>query len=83
MLALAQWHQAGGRAVEAEALYRRALDIEPEEAAIHRGLGTALEDQGRTAEAADCYRRCLTLAPDDADGWCDLGMALRRLTRRR
>ena len=52
LLALAQWHQASGRAVEAEALYRRALDIEPEEAAIHRGLGTALEDQGRTAEAA-------------------------------
>ena len=81
LLALAQWHQASGRAIEAEALYRRALDVEPEGAAIHRALGTALEDQGRTAEAVACYSRCLTLSPDDADGWCDLGMALRRLTR--
>ncbi|HYI69789.1 MAG TPA: tetratricopeptide repeat protein [Skermanella sp.] len=81
LLALAQWHQSGGRAIEAEALYRRALDVEPEGAAIHRALGTALEDQGRTAEAVACYSRCLTLSPDDADGWCDLGMALRRLTR--
>ena len=80
LIALAQWHQNGGRALEAEALYRRALLIEPREPAIHRGLGTALEDQDRIAEAADCYRRCLTLAPEDADGWCDLGMALRRLT---
>ena len=29
LMALAQWHQDGGRALEAEALYRRALDIEP------------------------------------------------------
>jgi protein O-GlcNAc transferase len=78
LLALAQWHQTGGRMAEAEALYRRALDIDPLAPALHRCLGTALDDQGKVAEAADSYRRCLALAPEDADGWCDLGVALRR-----
>ena len=42
LMALAQWHQTSGRALEAESLYRRALDIDPRQAAIHRGLGMAL-----------------------------------------
>jgi protein O-GlcNAc transferase len=78
LLALAQWHQTGGRAAEAEALYRRAIDLDPQNPDLHRGLGTALEDQGGTAEAAEWYRRGLALAPEDADSWCNLGMALRQ-----
>ncbi len=61
-----QWGHAlkeAGRAAEAEAAYRSALDLQPNgETCLH--LGHALKLQGRTSEAVDAYARALELEPD-------------------
>lgn len=54
-----------GRLAEAEAAYRRALALAPEDPLNHRALGELLARLGRYAEAQDEYRRAIELAPDE------------------
>ena len=42
---------------EAEAVFRRAIDLDPYAADPHRGLGRAFEGLGRFEEAENCFRR--------------------------
>ncbi|MBB5467784.1 putative O-linked N-acetylglucosamine transferase (SPINDLY family) [Paraburkholderia sp. CI2] len=51
---------------QAEAHCRQALEKYPESAALHRNLGTALEEMGRYAEGIVHLRRAVELAPNDA-----------------
>lgn len=77
---------------EAEALYREALALLPEEASLHANLGLLLENLGRLAEAEGHLRRAVELAPESAAiqsnlagvlaGWVGWPK-LRRLTGRR
>jgi protein O-GlcNAc transferase len=46
-----------GRAADAQASYRRAIEIDPRHAKALNNLGTLLELAGRTEEALACYRR--------------------------
>ena len=55
-----------GRPAEAEAAYRRAIELKPDYAEAHINLGNALKDQGRLAEAEAMYRRAIDLKPDFA-----------------
>ncbi|HWA39921.1 MAG TPA: tetratricopeptide repeat protein [Burkholderiales bacterium] len=49
---------------EAEASYRRAIDLAPRDARAHNNLGVVLQMQGRAADALACYRAAVELAPD-------------------
>jgi TolB-like protein/DNA-binding winged helix-turn-helix (wHTH) protein/Flp pilus assembly protein TadD len=61
---ISQWHWA-----EAEAEYRRALDLNPNDAAAHLGLANWLQFQGRIEEALEWARRGRELDPlGNSDG---------------
>ena len=69
-------HHRAGRLPEAEAGYRRALELKPDFAEAHNNLGLTLQAQGRLAEAEASYRRVLELQPDWADTHNNLGVTL-------
>jgi tetratricopeptide (TPR) repeat protein len=53
------------RVAEAEALYRRVLQINPKSVAGHRYLGQELVAQGKASDALEQYRLAVELAPND------------------
>lgn len=55
--------QGTGRVAEAEAAYRQALGVAPEDTAAWAGLGAALNAQARHAEAEAAFERALALDP--------------------
>lgn len=52
------------RMAEAEASYRKAIELAPRDARAHNNLGVVLQIQGRPAEALASYRTAVELAPD-------------------
>jgi tetratricopeptide (TPR) repeat protein len=58
---------------EAETLYRRALEMEPEDMGARTGLATALRRQGKREEARYVYRRLLETDPDHVNARIGLG----------
>ena len=52
--------QALGRSAEAEACFRRALEIDPSNETTRFDLAGVMEQEGRTAEAAAEYRTLTT-----------------------
>ncbi len=52
---------------EAERLYRRALELEPNHPTARFNLGVVLEDRGATTEAIDAYLEAARLDPRVAD----------------
>jgi Flp pilus assembly protein TadD len=69
-------HAAAGRDAEAEAQFRRALEILPEHPAAWSELGIVLRRQGRLAEADEAYRRALAADPDYPLAWRNRGVLL-------
>jgi tetratricopeptide (TPR) repeat protein len=67
-----------GRFEEAEVSFRRALELDPENAALY-GLGTLAARAGRHREALDLFQRFNKATPDNADGWRRKGEVLRIL----
>jgi Flp pilus assembly protein TadD len=55
-----------GRADEAEARFRRALEVQPKEPEARRGLAQSLDAQ-KKPEAAGAYRDYLEVKPDDSE----------------
>ena len=70
-----------GRLAEAEASYRRAIDVKPDYSDAHNHLGTTLLDLGRKDEAEACYREALRLRPDYGDAHNNFGNLLRETKR--
>jgi Flp pilus assembly protein TadD len=68
--------QAVGRTAEAEASYRRALALRPDNAPACNNLGVTLMEQGRPREAEAAFRQALALRPDYPDAHSNLGNAL-------
>jgi tetratricopeptide (TPR) repeat protein len=66
-----------GDAAEAEAAYRRALEIYPDYAQIHYNLGTLLQKQSRNTEAVEHLIRAATISPHNPRPF----KALERLSR--
>lgn len=64
-----------GRFAEAEAAFRRVLEIRPGNARDFANLGGALARQGKTAEAVSSYQEALSLEPRDPLTRNNLGMA--------
>ena len=58
--------QRAGDAASAEAHYREALRLRPNDARALNNLGNALASQGRGAEALECYQRSEGLDPRSA-----------------
>jgi tetratricopeptide (TPR) repeat protein len=58
----------------AEALLRRALELEPHRAATHFVLGMLRRHQGRMAEAAEAYQTAITLDRNYARAYLYLGL---------
>lgn len=54
-----------GRAGEAEAAYRRALELEPGHVLALKHLGVLMQETGSLGAAADCFRRLLDINPAD------------------
>ena len=69
------------RLSEAEAYYRRALELQPDYASAHFNLGNLLWEAKRFPEAEVSYRRALELRPDYADAHNNLGILLQRTNR--
>jgi tetratricopeptide (TPR) repeat protein len=65
------------RLAEAEAAYRRALELKPDYVEAHYNLGILLKDSHRTVEAEAAYRRALELKPDHVDTYNNLGLLLK------
>jgi Flp pilus assembly protein TadD len=58
----------GGAYIErAESLYRKAIELDPKDAAAHHGLGLHLYRQGKGADAIDPLRRAVQLDARNAD----------------
>jgi len=65
-----------GRYQDAEAAYRRALQIRPDYPEACNGLGLALAGQGKTAEAIRQFQRALHIDPCFADAHNSWGLVL-------
>ncbi|MDS4020473.1 MAG: tetratricopeptide repeat protein [Candidatus Competibacter sp.] len=70
-----------GQLDEAEALYRRELQRNPQQVDALHFLGVLTSQRGRHPEAADLIRRALALSPQYADAWNNLGNVLAALDR--
>jgi len=70
-----------GRHEEAIAKYRRATELDPEDASPWYNWGTGLGDLGRHEEAIAKYRRATELDPEDASLWYNWGNSLGGLGR--
>jgi len=62
----------------AEAEFREATRLKPDDANAHYNLGRALSDQEKLAEAIVEYREAIRLKPDFAMARCNLGLLLRQ-----
>ncbi len=65
--------------VKAEALYSKALLLDPGNGSVHHNYGVLLERQGRYPEAVSHFRRSLELQPDFPEAYINLGNALDEL----
>jgi DNA-binding transcriptional MerR regulator len=75
------FHLTGERG-RAEAQYRDAVRLAPDDPVPHYNLGVLLEEQGRRDEAAHAYNQAVSRDPDFADAHCNLGLLLESLGRR-
>lgn len=67
------WRQ--GQFQEAVRAYRQALEINPESAQAHYGLGLALAQLQKYPEAVDSFRAAVRFEPEWATAYKDLGVA--------
>ena len=74
-------HHGAGRLAEAEALYRNALEREPQNAAAMHGIGVLALQRGDAAGGAAHIVRAVALRPDIAEFHGNLGLCYRRLGR--
>ena len=72
--------EAGSKA-EAEAAYRRAIELAPDYADPYLNLGAMLCDTGRCAEAVELYRTAVQRTPAEALLHFNLAVALEDLAR--
>src|SRR4030095_2321650 len=63
---------------EAQALYERAITLEPGVFESHFNLGNIFHDLGRYKEAQECYREALRINPTYADAHFYLAVSLEK-----
>ena len=65
-----------GKLPEAEAVFRRSIELNPDDATAWYNFGLALTKQGKHHEAEAAYRQAIELKPDEAMPRYNLGNAL-------
>ena len=78
LINLANIHYARDEIAEAQALYERAIALEPDVFEAHFNLGNIFHDLGRYPEAQACYRDALKLNPTYADAHFYLAVTLEK-----
>ena len=76
---LANIHYAQDELIEAQALYERAIGLEPDCFEAHFNLGNIHHDLGRYDEALVCYRDAVTLNGKYADAHFYLAVTLEKM----
>ncbi len=66
-----------GNYTQAESIWRRVIQLYPNNAGAYSNLGVALYQQGKLEEAIAAYRQAIQLNPKDASDYYSLGNALR------
>jgi len=69
-------HLYANKQNEAEALFKKALEIKPDSAEAHLYIGFVKENQELYTEAIDWYRKSLELNPDYARAYYSLAISL-------
>jgi Flp pilus assembly protein TadD len=64
------------RPAEAEAAFRKAIDLTPGDPELYYYLGNILDEQQKEQEAAAAYRKAIALRPQDYRPYCNLGAVL-------
>ncbi|KGG20674.1 tetratricopeptide repeat protein [Prochlorococcus marinus] len=65
-----------GKLKDAELLYRKAIEINPNFAIAHSNLGTIFKDIGKLKDAELSYRKAIEINPDYAEAHSNLGTIL-------
>ena len=78
---LANTHYASDRLIEAQALYERAIHVEPDCFEAYFTLGNIHHDLGRYEDALGCYEEAVALTPAYADAHFYLAVTLEKLGR--
>jgi tetratricopeptide (TPR) repeat protein len=78
LINLANIHYARSQMAEAQALYERAIALEPDVFESHFNLGNIFHDLGRYPEAQECYREALRVNPTYADAHFYLAVSLEK-----
>ncbi|HET6249600.1 MAG TPA: tetratricopeptide repeat protein [Tepidisphaeraceae bacterium] len=81
LLQNAKQNHKAGRLRAAEGLYRKALELSPNNAEAMHFLGLLQHQQGKGTAAVDLMRRSLALKPDSGEYHSNLGMVLASLGR--
>jgi len=68
-----------GRIEDAEAVFRQAVALNPQDAAAWCNLGIAQQRLGRLSEARSSYERCLAVAPNHPDALANYAFLLAEL----
>jgi tetratricopeptide (TPR) repeat protein len=69
--------KAKNRLDKAIAAYKKAIDLDPNCAAVYFDLGRALRSAKRLDEAVAAYKAAIKLQPDYPEALCNLGLVLR------
>ena len=76
---LANIHYSRDELVEAQALYERAIGLEPDFFEAHFNLGNIYHDLGRFPDAQVCYRDAVALNPGYPDAHFYLAVTLEKM----
>jgi SAM-dependent methyltransferase/tetratricopeptide (TPR) repeat protein len=79
LLMQASLHQRQGKLEQAARLYRRALAVEPDNAAVHNNLACMLLDLGELEKASAHFARSLVLSPELFESYPDIMAILVRV----
>ena len=79
---LANIHYARDELIEAQALYERAIDLDPDCFEAHFNLGNIHHDLGRFGDALRCYRDAVRLNAGYADAHFYLAVTLEKTATR-
>ena len=65
-----------GKLEEAIEVFRKALSVQPDHAAVYINMGNALKEQGNLDEAVEAYITALSIKSDYAEAHSNMGIAL-------
>jgi Flp pilus assembly protein TadD len=81
LLARAWQSLQGGNHIQAEQLYRQAIEANPYQIEAWTGLGGTLAAAGRFDQAAQVFRLLLQFLPNAVAAWSDLGIMLQHQSK--